>query len=44
MGMNVAQLVVNDYMEVLDSQHANGGSLLQKALSGTQKDTEFSEL
>lgn len=44
MGMNVAQLVVNDYMEVLDSQHTNGGSLLQKVLSGTQKDAEFSEL
>lgn len=44
MGMNVAQLIVNDYLEGLDSQHANGGSPLQKALPDKQKDTKVLEL
>lgn len=45
MGMNVAQLVLNDYLEVLNNQPTRGEeSSLQKALSDIQKDMKVQEL
>lgn len=43
MGMNVAQLIVNDYLEVIE-QSEELGNPLQKVLSDSQKDSEFPEL
>ena len=44
MGMNVAQLVVNDYLDVLESQSAKLEMPLQKGLFDTQKEMEIPEL
>jgi prenylcysteine oxidase/farnesylcysteine lyase len=44
MGMNVAQLIVNDYLEVLESQSSSNESPHQKVLSDTQDEKEFREL
>jgi prenylcysteine oxidase/farnesylcysteine lyase len=44
MGMNVAQLIVNDYLEVLESQSSSNENPHQKVLSDTQDEKEFREL
>lgn len=44
MGMNVAQLIVNDHLEILESQFSRPEDILQKVLSDTQDDVEFREL
>jgi prenylcysteine oxidase/farnesylcysteine lyase len=44
MGMNIAQLVVNDYQELLESHSAKVESPPQKILSDTQRDIEVPEL
>jgi prenylcysteine oxidase/farnesylcysteine lyase len=44
MGMNVAQLIVNDHLEVLESQSSSNENPRQKVLSDTQDEKEFREL
>ena len=44
MGMNVAQLIVDDHLDIPNGQLANEADPLQKVLSDTQTQTENEEL
>jgi prenylcysteine oxidase/farnesylcysteine lyase len=44
MGMNVAQLIVNDHLELLKGQSERLDNPMQMAFSGTQKVVEVQEL
>lgn len=44
MGMNVAQLIVNDHLELLEGQSERQDSSMKKALSGTQRGVEVQDL